>query len=162
MERVLVSVDRLRRYNADASFEVYGDLGTGAIDWDHPLTPRPVRLWAEGVVRRGHVCDGHLVVRHLDSVHPDGHLEGAHVLHEHLFPALAVTFATPAYVFGRFQHAVTLVDGAGNVSPATQNSVTVNSAPSVPEAVVREAYDAGTDLLTWTFVGSRFDPMSGK
>ena len=162
MQRVQVRVDRLRRYDSDVRFEVFGDLGTGVIDFDHPLTPRPVALWPEGAPRRGHVRDGHLTVRHLDSVSPDGHLESTHVDSEHLYPALASLYETPPYVFGRFQHSVKMSDAAGNVSAASTAAITVNSAPTVPECVTRLAYDIGQDKLTFSFEPSRFDPVSGK
>jgi hypothetical protein len=162
MQRVRVAVGRLRKYASDVAFEVFGDLGTGTIDFDHPLTPRPVALWPGAARRVGHLSDGHLALRHLDSVSPDGHLESGHEETEHLLPAIAVTFDTPAYVFGRFQHAVTVSDGAGNASAASTAAVTVNSSPTIPEGVTRSGYDAQTDRVTFSFVASRFTPVSGK
>ncbi len=162
MQRIQVRIDRLRRYNADTVYDVFGDLGTGQIDDDHPLTPYPVPLWPLGGGRRGHLLDGHLTVRHLDDVNPDGHLEGTHMEDEHLYPALAVTFETPAYVFGRFGHAVRMSDGAGNLSGAASAAITVNSAPTVPQCVTRSGYDGATDQLTFFFAASRFDAISGR
>ena len=143
-------------------FEVFGDLGSGTIDYLHPLTPRPVALWPDAGPRAGHLLDGHLTIRHADGVNPDGHVEDEHLRGEHLYPALTVTFDTPGYVFGLFQHAVTLSDGAGNASPATSSGITVNAAPTVPEGVARSGYDSMTDRLTLSFRSSRFDPVSGK
>ncbi len=162
MQRVEVRVDRLRRYSSDAVFEVFGDLGTGSVDFAHALTPRPVGLWPEAVRQRGHMRDGHVSARHLDGVRPDGHLESTYLEGEHLYPALAAVFETPGYVFGRFLHAVKMSDGSGNESVATTSGITVNSAPTVPECMRRTAYDAGTDRLTFSFVPSRFEPISGK
>ncbi len=162
MQRVRVQVERIRAYAGDATFEVFGDLGTGVVDFDRPLTPRPVRLWPEAERRAGHVLDGHLVVRHLDAINPDGHVEGEHLGAEHLYPAAVVAYETPGYVFGRFQHAVRMVDGAGNVSPSAFAIVTVNSAPTVPLGVTRSGYDAVTDQVSFAFVPSRFDPVAGK
>lgn len=161
MQRVEIQVDRLRRYSADTSFDIYGDLGTGVIDEDHPLTPHPVRLWPQAATRRGHALDGHLSSRHLDSVDPDGHLEGTHLEDEHLYPARAATFATPWYVFGRFRHAIKMADGAGNVSNGVEAAITINSAPTVPLCVTRKEYDKDIDLLTFSFEPSRFAAMRG-
>jgi len=162
MQRVRVRVARLRRYSADTSFDVAGDLGVDPIDFAHPLTPRPVALWPEASGRRGHLCDGHQTLRHLDSVDPDGHLEADHLGSEHLWPALSVTFDTPPYVFGRFAHGVTMLDGAGNASSAAIAVVTINSSPTVPECVSRSSYDPATDQVTWSFLASRFEPVPGK
>lgn len=162
MQRVRVGISRLRRYSSDTVFEVFGDLGDGTIDYLHPLTPRPVALWPDAGPRDGHLLDGHLTIRHADGVNPDGHIEDEHLSGEHLYPALTVTFDTPGYVFGRFQHAVKLSDGAGNESSATSAVLTVNSAPTVPEGVTRSGYDSLTDQLTFLFRPSRFEPVSGK
>jgi hypothetical protein len=162
MQRVRISVERLRSYGGDTVFEVYGNLGTGPIDFFHPLTPRPVALWPQAARRSGHLLDGHVSLRHTDSVDPDGHLEGAHLRGGHLHPALAVTFDTPPYVFGRFEHAVRMVDGAGNESEPTIVSVTVNSAPSVPGCPARSGYDPQADRLTFWFCPSRFEAVPGK
>lgn len=162
MQRARIMVNRLRRYSADASFEVFGDLGSGLIDAAHPLTPRPVRLHPEAAPRAGHLSDGHLTLRHLDSVDPDGRFEGVHLFDEHLYPASAVTFDTPPYVFGRFLHEVRMSDGAGNVSAAASRAITVNGAPTVPECVTRSGYDAASDRITFSFTPSRFIPVGGK
>ncbi len=161
MQRVEVRVDRLRRYGSDAAFVVYGDLGSGTVDFDHPLTARPLRLWPDSAEQRGHALDAHVTVRHLDGVVRDGHVENTHLEGEHLYPALAVTFETPAYVFGRFQHAVKMSDGSGNVSAGVTVGITVNSAPTAPEGVERAGYDSGTDRLTLSFSPSRFVPIGG-
>ena len=162
MQRVRIEVDRLRRYASDTTFDVFGDLGTGVIDLVHPLTPRRFPLWPEAEPRRGHLVDGHLVVRHLDGVSPDGHLDGAHLRGEHLLPAAAVTFDTPWYVFGRFGHSIVMYDGAGNASSATTVVVVINSDPRPPGCVRRSGYDAATDVLTFSFSPSRFEPVPGK
>ena len=162
MQRVRVTVDRMRQYSAGTVFEVFGDLGSDPIDDLHPLTPRPVALWPEAARRGGHLLDGHLALRHLDSVDPDGHLEGAHLRGDHLYPALGVTFDTPGYVFGRFMHAVRMSDGVGNMSAASVVGITINSSPTVPGCLTRAGYDPVTDRLTLSFAASRFEPVSGK
>ncbi len=162
MQRVRVTVRRSRSFNADATFEVFGNLGSGTIDFVHPMTPRSVALWPDGAPRRGHLLDAHLVLRHLDSVGPDGHLESGHVQSAHLQPAMDVFYDTPAYVFGRFQHGVVMSDGAGNASPPTVAAVTVNSSPTVPQCVTRLGYDGVADQITFSFEPSRFDAISGK
>lgn len=162
MQRVKIKVERWRRFNADAAFEVFGDYGSGTIDYAHPMTPRPVALWPEAGTRAGHLLDGHLTPRHLDGVGSDGHLDGSHLTQEHLFPAMEMGFESPAYVFGRFQHAVRMDDGAQNASSAVVAAVTVNSAPSRPRCVSRGSYDGTTGRLTFNFSPSRFEPIRGS
>ena len=161
MQRVRVKVSRLRRYGSDISFDVFGDLGDGSVDFDHALTARRMALWPDGVGPAGHLRDGHLTLRHLDSVAPDGHLEADHLETEHLQPAIGVGFESPLYVFGRFAHAVVMYDRAGNASAATTAAITVNSAPSVPQRVTRSGYDPGQDRITFSFEPSRFGAVRG-
>ena len=163
MIRVRLMVLRLRRYAADTWFEVYGDLGGGEMDYDHPLAPGPVRFWPEAGERNGHLRDAHLTLRHLDSVGPDGHLETLHLEAAHLWPAWPLVVESPSYVFGRFDHALKLFDGAGNASadPPAQHAVVINAAPPAPRGLKTVAYDQATDQVTFTFHGSRFEAIRG-
>jgi len=163
MVRARLMVLRLRRCTSDTFFEVYGDLGSGEIDYDHALSPGPVRFWPEAGGRNGHVHDAHLVLRHLDSVDPDGHFETLHLDAEHLRPAWPIIVESPSYVFGRFNHAVKVFDGAGNVSsdPPAQCAVTVNAAPAAPRVLKCVGYDEPSDQVTFSFHGIRFEPIRG-
>jgi hypothetical protein len=163
MVRVRLTVLRLRRYASDIWFEVYGDLGSGVIDYAHALPPGPMRLWPETGARNGHVLDGHLAVRHLDSVDPDGHLETLHLLAEHLRPAWPIVVESPAYVFGRFDHVIKLFDGAGNASsdPPAQYTATINAAPAAPHGLKCVGYNAALDQVTFSFHPSRFEAVRG-
>ena len=163
MIRTRLTVLRLRRYASDTSFELYGDLGSGEIDYDHSLPPGRVRFWPEAGERNGHLRDAHLMLRHLDSVDPDGHLETLHLEAEHLWPAWPIVLESPSYVFGRFDHAVRLFDEAENVSsdPPARRAVTVNAAPPAPRALKCVGYNEVTDQVTFSFDGSRFEPIRG-
>lgn len=163
MVRVRLTVLRLRRYSSDTGFEVYGDLGTGEIDYEHPLPPGAVRFWPESGERNGHLRDGHLALRHLDSVDTDGHLETLHVEAEHLYPAWPIVVDSPSYVFGYFDHAVKIFDGAGNVSsdPPAQYAAVVNTAPVTPRGLKCVGYDDAAEQATFSFHGSRFEAIRG-
>lgn len=163
MTRVRLTILRLPRYTADTWFEVYGDLGTGAIDYDHALPPGLVRLWPEAAPRDGHLRDAHLALRHLDSIDPDGHLETQHLETEHLRPAWPMTVDSPSYVFGHFDHAVKLYDAAGNASadPPALFAATINSAPAAPRGLKRESFNAAAGQVTFSFYRSRFSPLRG-
>ncbi|MCB9849130.1 MAG: hypothetical protein H6817_00325 [Phycisphaerales bacterium] len=162
MQRVRFVVPRLATYASDAAVELYGDLGSGAIDFDHPLPPGRVRLWPVAA-GGGHLAVGHLVARHLDAVDIDGHLAGGHLGANHLDPVEAVVVESPRYVFGRFRHALRMFDGVGNVSTDTPVvfSHTVNSAPRAPGDLHRVGYDAESGVMTFSFARVRFGAVAG-
>jgi hypothetical protein len=164
VQRIELDIPRLRRYEAADAFEVYADLGSGQVDYDHPMPPGRARLWPDAAPRQGHLLDGHLALRHLDSVDPDGHLHTLHLAADHLYPAWPVRWESPAYVFGRFQHAVRVFDGFGGANIYTQAAIvhTINSAPSVPANCRFASHDEATDRIVLTFDPSRFHPIVGN
>lgn len=137
MQRVSVGVVRGQGCREGDGFEVYGDRGGGQVDWLHPLTGRTQLLWDGCGQLPGHVNGGHLAAAHLCSVTADGHTLGTHLLDTHLRPAFAVNWQSEPYVFGRFQHAVVMVDRAGNAqsTPAVHSTV-INSWPEPPRDLV--------------------------
>ena len=162
MQRVRLLIPRMIDYPADTAFELFGDLGSGAIDYDHPLPPGQVRLWPEAPPRAGHLEEGHLIARHLDSVRVDGHLEGVHLTAEHLDPVLAVAVVSPRYVFGRFKHALRMIDSAGNASPnSVVDTRTINTAPDAPRGLRRTGWDGGNASVKFTFDPVRFNAVPG-
>ncbi|MCP4590803.1 MAG: hypothetical protein GY842_08660 [bacterium] len=162
MVRLQLTVLRERVYGSDAQFELYADLGSGQIDYAHPLGPGRVRFWPEAGAREGHLGDGHLTLRHLDSIDPDGHLETVHLWGEHLQPAWPLVMESPTYVFGEFAHAVIIFDGSGNASTELSiPSVLVNSSPEAPRCLRCVGHDQAVDQVQLSFYGSRFRPIRG-
>lgn len=156
MQSVRLLVPRRKEYRGGDGFEVFGNGGSGAIDFSKPVTNRRVLLWSEAAGRRGHLLDGHLMLRHLDSVDRDGHLSGIHLNDEHLMPAGVIQVEVGRYVLGRFLHAVRTVDGAGNWSSDTPVTLTtvINSCPDRPGRLVALLHDAEADQLTFSFEAS--------
>lgn len=162
MQRVRLLISRTLNLPADTAFEFFGDLGSGSIDYDHPLPPGKTWLWPMAPPRPGHLEEGHLIARHLDSVRVDGHLEGPHLTAGHLEPVLAVAVESPRYGFGRFQHALRMIDGAGNVSPpAIVDTRTINAAPDAPRRLRRSGWDDADASVTFIFDPVRFRPVPG-
>lgn len=163
MKRVRFLVPRDVTYSSDVAFELYGDLGSGTVDFTRPLPPGRVRLWPEGAPRTGHLRDGHLMLRHVDSVDVDGHLEGTHLWDGHLQPVLAVVVDSPRYVFGRFRHAIRMFDGAGNTSAQApvEHVQTINAAPSAPRGLKRVGWDGAGQRLLFSFDPVRFNAVAG-
>ncbi len=156
MQSIRIGVVRERRFCSTDGFHVYGDSGSGVMDWVHPVTPRRELFWPDAAVVAGHLLAGHVMGPHLDSVRPDGHLEGVHLLDECLMPAAAIFCETDPLVFGRFRHAVVTEDAIGN---ATQAGVTIrerviNSEPAAARDLKPVSYDAGSHRLTFSFVPS--------
>ena len=164
MQRIRFLVPRSVTYSADISFELCGDLGSGTIDFTRPLPPGRTRLWPAGAARAGHLHDAHLIMRHLDSVDVDGHLEGMHEGDEHLQSALAVTVESPRYVFGRFRHAIRMFDGAGNTSAESppEHVQTINAAPPPPRGLRRIGWDEAQHRLRLAFDPVRFEAVPGS
>lgn len=153
MQSVRILIPRKTEYRAGDAFDVFGNGGSGAIDFLNPLTSRKLMLWPESAERRGHLLDGHLTMKHLDGIRPDGHLDGIHLNDRFLMPAGARLVEVGRYVFGRFDHAVRLYDRFGNThvqTPVTLSTV-INSSPSAPERLTAQSHDAGSDQMTFSF-----------
>jgi len=156
MQRVVILVPRFRRYASGDGFAVYGDGGTGSIDYEQIVGDAIVTFWPLAAKRQGHLLDGHLMLSHVSSVWPDGHLEGMHGVGEHLWPAGVIRFETPRYYFGAFRHAVRPFDAAGNWredEPVVVETV-VNSSPRAVGDVVLASHDGEVDRVTIGFVPS--------
>src|SRR5687767_11302149 len=104
MQAVRIGVIRGRQFRSSDGFQVYGDGGSGTIDWTHPVSARRQLFWEDAAASGEHLRGGHCVGPHLEAIRPDGHVEGTHLLDAYLYPAAAVVFETDAFVFGRFSH----------------------------------------------------------
>jgi len=153
MQAIRIAVVRSRCYRSSDGFHIYGDSGSGQMDWTHPMTPRRVPLWPDAPIMAGHLFSGHLMCPHLDSISVDGHLEGTHLLDQHGLPAAAMAYETDAYVFGRFGHAVVMEDAAGNAqtSGIAIYETVINSEPASAEDFQIASYEPGEDRLTFSF-----------
>jgi hypothetical protein len=153
MERVIIRVPRGRRYASDVGFDVYGDGGSGSVDYGRPLNAQRVRLWPDAPPRAGHLREGYLIPEHLDSVSPEGHLGVRHLRDEHLWGGGEATFAAGPYCFGRLAHAVRMVDGRGegDANSVTIVSSVVNSWPRRAGSFAVSAFDEGSDQVSFSF-----------
>ncbi len=161
MQTIRIGVVRARSFNSTDGFHVYGDGGTGEMDWVHPVTPRRQLLWSDAPGLAGHLLSGHVMGLHLDNVSPDGHLEGTHLLDEHAFPAATIVFETEPLVFGRFRHAVVMEDALGNAATegATIYETVINSEPQAASDLAGVLHDPQTDRLTFSYSAS--DRLTG-
>lgn len=156
MQQLVINVIRSRRFTSGDGFHVYGNGGSGAIDWDHPITSRRYLFRPDAPPAAAHLLAAHLHPVHLDSVTGDGHQEGTHLLDEHLRPASAVTFVTRSMVFGRFLHAVVVEDSVGNtdLQQAVIHEQVINAAPPPPSDFKAIHWDEITGRLSFAFTPS--------
>ena len=153
MQRVVIHVPRFRQYDSGDGFAVYGDGGTGSIDYGRMIGDATVPFWPSASRRLGHLLDGHLMLPHITSSELDGHLDGMHLVGQHLWPAGVIRFETPLYYFGAFRHVVRTLDAAGNWcegAPVVVKTV-VNTSPRAVEDVSVADYDGGADRVAVEF-----------
>jgi hypothetical protein len=120
-----------------------------------------VQFWPDAPAMAGHLQGGHVMATHLDSVLPDGHLEGTHLQDGHHWPAAAVAYEAGPFVFGRFGHAVVTTDMIGNATTqgVTVQETVVNSDPPPASDLMPTGYDPVTGRMTFSFTAS--DRLTG-
>lgn len=153
MQAIQIQVVPSRSFCSGDGFQVYGDGGTGQMDWSYALTSRRRLFWPDASAAAGHLLGGHAMGPHLDGIRPDGHVQGMHLLDEHLFPAASIIYETDPLVFGRFRHAVVTEDAAGNATTTgvTVHETVINSAPPPAFDFRPAAWDQGDGRLTFSF-----------
>jgi hypothetical protein len=163
VQRLRFLAARKSTWATDTALALYGDLGSGTVDFDHPLPPGFVAMWPATPGSAGHLQAGHLQTTHLSGVGPDGHLDGIHLRHPHLAPMMPLVVASPSYVFGRFRHVIRTFDSAGNTlaSGAFEDVRTINAAPAAVDGVRRVTPCAGGSVR-FVFVPVRFHALAGS
>ncbi len=155
-QRIRIAVPRRREEPEQVSFDVYGDTGSGTVDYSAPINIGPLRLWPTAPLHAGHQLEGHLAGGHLGVPPGDGHLADRFLSERHLQPAADVVFEAGPYCFGRFQHAVVMRDTAnnGDTGAATVVTKTINSEPRRVTRVRASSFDSGSDRVTFSFARS--------
>ncbi len=153
MQKIRIMVVRDSRYRSGDGFEVFGDSGSGVVDWIHPLTSRRLLFWEGALTMMPHLLAGHLRCFHLESIPRDGHLHGTHLMDQQVLPAGSIVFEDGPFVFGRFQHAVVTQDEVGNheFDGVAIYSNVVNSDPSPARGFRVANYDKNNGMVTFSF-----------
>ncbi len=156
MQYIQISVVRDARFRSVDGFHIYGDGGSGVMDWVHPVTARRLLFWDDALQIAAHLLGGYLMGFHLDSIRKEGHLSGTHLLDRHELPAGTTRVALGPFVFGRFRHAVVTEDELGNRKQAgvVVHETLVNSAPSAAGHLKAAGFDKQTGVLTLSFTPS--------
>ncbi|MFB3893215.1 MAG: hypothetical protein ACE15C_14460 [Phycisphaerae bacterium] len=126
---------------AGDSYNVYGDGGSGSIDYDNPLNAEPIPHAPELVSSAGW-----------------GYGSWGYGLWGQFSP-MAMAFITQLLADGTYLFAVCARDEAGNEThPAAQTaSVTLAGQPRPPANLKATAYAAGSDTVTFTWTRSPDD-----
>lgn len=153
MQRIQFAVVRDARFRPVDGFHIYGDSGTGSIDWQHPLTSRRLLFWEDALPMPPHLDGGHLTGHHLDSIVREGHLSGTHLMDQQSQPAGTTVFEVGPFVFGLFKHAVVPVDEVGNLraAEAVVYETAVNSDPPPASDFKAIGVDEVTGGLRFSF-----------
>jgi len=161
MQQLVIDVVRRRGFASGDGFHVYGNGGSGAVDWEHPVTSRRYLLHPDTPPAATHLRAEHLHTMHLDTVTADGHLQGTHLLDACQWPAGVISHVSRPLVFGRFSHAVVVEDAAGNADTAGAvfHEQVINAAPPPPSEFKAVEHDASTGRLTFSFTPS--DRLAG-
>jgi len=156
MESLRIGITRSRLTSSGDTFDVLSDYGTGVIDEVAPVNVQPLPFYAPEGAAAVHVDLSHLQTRHLDLAFGDGHLDGSHVLFEHLLPTGIIDFVTPPVYFGAIQFAVRTYRGAHRAATVGKAiTIVANSVPrpvyrvdsvAVSDGVVSLFFEASPDL----------------
>ncbi len=130
MEPLTIGIVRSRARSIGDTFDVLSDFGTGKIEADSPLNDNPLPLYPHGGDAPTHVGLFHVQSAHLDVALDDGHLDGPHLLVEHMQPAGTIDFVTPPMYFGAIQFAIQTYRGAHRATSIGETiTMVANSAP---------------------------------
>ncbi len=134
----------------DGAFNLYGDAGTGQIDYETPLNDAPFPIWPcpQDKAGFGLSCFGEGDFG-WDAAAAVGFGKGCFGCAQFGLDADAVEWISPALAEGTYRFAVKVVDGAGNTSPPIEIAPLTIVPPARPAARLSvEAFDPQTRQLT--------------
>jgi len=147
--RVRISLLRSQNLPSDATAEIYFDNGTGIIDYNQPLSDRPIRLWPAwqdkagfGMSRFGAGDFGY------DSAAAVGFGKGNFGQGQFGLDADTIEWTSAPLMSGVYKFGVKITDGAGNKSSASEaEPITVIPAARPAEQVSISSFDKQTNEL---------------
>jgi hypothetical protein len=147
--RVRISLLRSQNLPSDATAEIYFDNGTGVIDYNQPLSNRPIRIWPAwqdkaglGMIRFGAGDFG------FDSAAAVGFGKGSFGQGQFGLNADTIEWTSPLLMAGVYKFGIKIIDGAGNKSSASETEpITVIPAARPAEQVSISSFDKQTNEL---------------
>jgi len=147
--RVRISLLRSQNLPIDATAEIYFDNGTGTVDYDQPLSNRPIRIWPAwqdkagfGMSRFGGSDFGY------DSAGAVGFGKGSFGHGQFGLDADTIEWTSPPLAAGVYKFGVKITDSAGNTSSASETEpIAVTPAARPAEQVSISSFDKQTNEL---------------
>ena len=147
--RVRISLLRSQDMPSDATAEIYFDNGIGVIDYNQPLSNRPIRIWPAwqdkagfGMSRFGAGDFGY------DSAGAVGFGKGSFGQGQFGLDADTIEWTSPPLTAGVYKFGVKITDGAGNISNASETEpITVIPGAKPAEQVSISSFDKQTNEL---------------
>jgi hypothetical protein len=145
-----VRINFLRRQDlpADSTAQIYFDNGGGEIDYDNPLTDRPIRIWPAwqdkagfGMSRFGVGDFGY------ESAAAAGFGCGSFGRGLFGLDADTVEWVSPVLQAGKYKFAIKITDGRGNESNSETGQITVAPAAKPAERLNVTSFDRQTNTL---------------
>jgi hypothetical protein len=147
--RVRISLLRSQNLPINATAEIYFDNGTGTVDYNQPLSNKPIRIWPAwqdkasfGMSRFGRSDFGY------DSAGAIGFGKGSFGHGQFGLDADTIEWTSPPLTAGIYKFGVKITDGAGNESSASETeSVAVIPAAKPAEQVSICSFNKQTNEL---------------
>jgi hypothetical protein len=147
--RVRISLLRSQNLPMDATAEIYFDNETGTVDYNQPLSDRPIRIWPAwqdkagfGMSRFGGSDFGY------DVAGAVGFGKGSFGHGQFGLDADTIEWTSPPLTAGIYKFGVKIINGAGNESSASETeSISVIPAASPAEQVSICSFDKQTNEL---------------
>jgi hypothetical protein len=147
--RVRISLLRSQNLLSNTTAEIYFDNGTGFIDYNQPLSDRPIRIWPAwqdkagfGMSRFGAGDFGY------DSAAAVGFGKGSFGQGQFGLDADTIEWTSPLLMADVYKFGVKIIDGAGNKSSASKTDpITVIPAARPAEQVSISSFDKQTNKL---------------
>jgi hypothetical protein len=155
--RVKITLLRSQNLPAEATAEIYFDNGTGQIDYDHPLTASPIRIWPAWQDKAGFATSGFgLSDFGYDSAAAVGFGKGSFG-HGHLgLDADTIDWTSPPLPQGVYKFGVKVRDKSGTQSSVSETEpITVIPAAISAEGLSISSFDKQTNQLVLTIRNSR-------
>jgi hypothetical protein len=119
--RVRISLLRSQNLPSDAAVEIYFDNGTGVVDYNQPLSDRPIRIWPAWQDKAGFGMSGFGVSDFgFDSAGAVGFGKGSFGQGQFGLDADTIEWTSPPLTAGVYKFGVKITDGAGNKSSASE------------------------------------------
>lgn len=147
--RVKITLLRSQNLPTDATANIYSDNGMGQINYNHPLTDSPIRIWPAWQDKAGFTMSGFgLGDFGYDSAAAVGFGKGAFGHGQFGLDADTIEWTSPPLPAGAYRFAVKVTDKSGTQSSTSETEpITVTPAARPAEGLSISSFDKQTNQL---------------